>query len=103
MLMNCTVLFWGGFSSRAAQEGDNTQFKALEVLVLDDNKLSSGVFNSLKNLKRSSCGLKFAIQNKVLLKADLQCIKKNLWKCSLSIFNCQFQAKAFKPAGEPHF
>lgn len=64
------------FLSRAAQEEDDTQFKALEVLVLDDNKLSSGVFNSLKNLKRSSCGLKFAIENKVLLKAHLQCIKK---------------------------
>ncbi|XP_044078939.1 X-ray radiation resistance-associated protein 1 isoform X2 [Siniperca chuatsi] len=35
----------------AEEEGD-TQFKALEVLMLDDNKLSSGVFNSLTNLKR---------------------------------------------------
>ncbi|XP_031724990.1 X-ray radiation resistance-associated protein 1 isoform X1 [Anarrhichthys ocellatus] len=31
---------------------DDTEFKALEVLMLDDNKLSSGVFNSLANLKR---------------------------------------------------
>ncbi|KAM7374265.1 hypothetical protein PAMP_006933 [Pampus punctatissimus] len=31
---------------------EDTQFKALEVLMLDDNKLSSGVFNSLANLKR---------------------------------------------------
>lgn len=37
---------------RPAKEED-TQFKALEVLMLDDNKLSSGVFNSLANLKRS--------------------------------------------------
>ncbi|XP_069002626.1 X-ray radiation resistance-associated protein 1 isoform X1 [Embiotoca jacksoni] len=34
-----------------AEEGD-TQFKALEALMLDDNKLSSGVFSSLINLKR---------------------------------------------------
>ncbi|KAM9348900.1 X-ray radiation resistance-associated protein 1 [Symphorus nematophorus] len=31
---------------------EDTQFKALEVLMLDDNKLSSGVFNCLTNLKR---------------------------------------------------
>ncbi|XP_054481677.1 X-ray radiation resistance-associated protein 1 [Anoplopoma fimbria] len=31
---------------------DDTEFKALEVLMLDDNKLSSGVFNSLANLKK---------------------------------------------------
>uniref|UniRef100_A0AAQ4PQJ3 X-ray radiation resistance associated 1 n=1 Tax=Gasterosteus aculeatus aculeatus TaxID=481459 RepID=A0AAQ4PQJ3_GASAC len=31
---------------------DDTTFKALEVLMLDDNKLSSGVFVSLANLKR---------------------------------------------------
>ncbi|XP_041808511.1 X-ray radiation resistance-associated protein 1 isoform X2 [Chelmon rostratus] len=31
---------------------EDTHFKALEVLVLDDNKLSSAVFNSLMNLKR---------------------------------------------------
>ncbi|XP_044226953.1 X-ray radiation resistance-associated protein 1 isoform X2 [Thunnus albacares] len=31
---------------------EDTHFKALEVLMLDDNKLSSGVFNSLANLKR---------------------------------------------------
>ncbi|XP_073335724.1 X-ray radiation resistance-associated protein 1 [Pagrus major] len=31
---------------------EDTQFKALEVLLLDDNKLSSEVFNSLTNLKR---------------------------------------------------
>ncbi|KAK5858444.1 hypothetical protein PBY51_002582 [Eleginops maclovinus] len=30
----------------------DAQFRALEVLMLDDNKLSSGVFNSLGNLKR---------------------------------------------------
>lgn len=32
---------------------ENTAFRALEVLSLDDNKLSSEVFNSLVNLKRS--------------------------------------------------
>uniref|UniRef100_A0A8C9ZL54 X-ray radiation resistance associated 1 n=1 Tax=Sander lucioperca TaxID=283035 RepID=A0A8C9ZL54_SANLU len=37
--------------TQPAKEED-TQFKALEVLMLDDNKLSSGVFNSLANLKR---------------------------------------------------
>ncbi|GAA6232269.1 X-ray radiation resistance-associated protein 1 [Lates japonicus] len=31
---------------------EDTQFRALEVLMLDENKLSSGVFSSLKNLKR---------------------------------------------------
>ncbi|KAM3600904.1 uncharacterized protein V6R79_004375 [Siganus canaliculatus] len=31
---------------------EDSQFAALEVLVLDDNKLSSGVFKSLANLKR---------------------------------------------------
>ncbi|XP_026184966.1 X-ray radiation resistance-associated protein 1 [Mastacembelus armatus] len=31
---------------------EDTQFRALEVLMLDDNRLSSGVFSSLKNLKR---------------------------------------------------
>nr|XP_019941635.1 PREDICTED: X-ray radiation resistance-associated protein 1 [Paralichthys olivaceus] len=35
-----------------AEEEDDSQFKALEVLMLDDNKLSSGVFNSLRKLKR---------------------------------------------------
>ncbi|XP_029029886.1 X-ray radiation resistance-associated protein 1 isoform X2 [Betta splendens] len=31
---------------------ENKQFAALEVLILDDNKLTSGVFSSLANLKR---------------------------------------------------
>ncbi|XP_058483934.1 X-ray radiation resistance-associated protein 1 isoform X2 [Solea solea] len=31
---------------------DISPFRALEVLMLDDNKLSSGVFNSLRNLRR---------------------------------------------------
>ncbi|XP_049448063.1 X-ray radiation resistance-associated protein 1 isoform X1 [Epinephelus fuscoguttatus] len=31
---------------------EDTQFKALEVLMLDDNRLTSGVFNSLANLRR---------------------------------------------------
>ncbi|XP_072230531.1 X-ray radiation resistance-associated protein 1 [Leuresthes tenuis] len=38
---------------------DDKGFEALEVLMLDDNKLSSGVFHSLKNLKRSYCDLMF--------------------------------------------
>ncbi|XP_056267377.1 X-ray radiation resistance-associated protein 1 isoform X3 [Pseudoliparis swirei] len=33
-------------------EEDESDFKALEVLILDDNKLTSGVFNSLANLQR---------------------------------------------------
>ncbi|KAG7516539.1 X-ray radiation resistance-associated 1 isoform X1 [Solea senegalensis] len=33
-------------------EEDMSPFRALEVLMLDDNKLSSGVFNSLRNLSR---------------------------------------------------
>ncbi|XP_071317002.1 X-ray radiation resistance-associated protein 1 isoform X2 [Trachinotus anak] len=33
-------------------EEEETQFRALEILMLDDNKLSSGVFSSLANLKR---------------------------------------------------
>ncbi|XP_070774133.1 X-ray radiation resistance-associated protein 1 [Enoplosus armatus] len=36
----------------AEEEEEDAQYKALEVLMLDDNKLSSGVFNSLTNLKR---------------------------------------------------
>ncbi|XP_076606914.1 X-ray radiation resistance-associated protein 1 isoform X2 [Chaetodon auriga] len=36
-------------------EEEHTRFKALEVLVLDDNRLSSEVFNSLANLKRLKC------------------------------------------------
>uniref|UniRef100_UPI0037E99803 X-ray radiation resistance-associated protein 1 n=1 Tax=Semicossyphus pulcher TaxID=241346 RepID=UPI0037E99803 len=32
--------------------GEDTQFESLEVLMLDDNQLSSAVFNSLTNLKR---------------------------------------------------
>ncbi|XP_022618418.1 X-ray radiation resistance-associated protein 1 [Seriola dumerili] len=31
---------------------EDTHFRALEILMLDDNKLSSGVFSSLTNLKR---------------------------------------------------
>ncbi|XP_029375677.1 X-ray radiation resistance-associated protein 1-like [Echeneis naucrates] len=37
---------------RPAKE-DDTRFRALEILMLDDNKLSSGVLNSVKNLNRS--------------------------------------------------
>nr|XP_020454410.1 X-ray radiation resistance-associated protein 1 isoform X2 [Monopterus albus] len=33
-------------------KGEDTQFRALEVLMLDNNRLSSGVFISLTNLKR---------------------------------------------------
>lgn len=51
VLVNCTVLLFF-CSSRPAEEADMA-FKALEVLMLDDNKLSSEVFNSLTNLKRS--------------------------------------------------
>lgn len=40
------------FLHRPDKEED-AQFEALEVLMLDDNKLSSGVFSSLTNLKRS--------------------------------------------------
>ncbi|KAK5918007.1 hypothetical protein CgunFtcFv8_002811 [Champsocephalus gunnari] len=36
----------------------DAQFGALEVLMLDDNKLSSGVFNSLANLKRGTIFVK---------------------------------------------
>lgn len=43
---------------RLAKE-ESAQFSALEVLMLDDNKLSSGVFNSLTNLKRSRYALMF--------------------------------------------
>ncbi|XP_041657881.1 LOW QUALITY PROTEIN: X-ray radiation resistance-associated protein 1 [Cheilinus undulatus] len=39
-------------TEQPAAQGEGTQFENLEVLVLDDNKLSSGVFNSLINLKR---------------------------------------------------
>ncbi|XP_068572560.1 X-ray radiation resistance-associated protein 1 isoform X2 [Cebidichthys violaceus] len=45
----------GSFNRDATQQPakeDDTELKALEVLMLDDNKLSSGVFNSLANLKR---------------------------------------------------
>ncbi|XP_070839329.1 X-ray radiation resistance-associated protein 1 [Chaetodon trifascialis] len=36
-------------------EEEHTRFKALEVLLLDNNRLSSEVFNSLANLKRLKC------------------------------------------------
>ncbi|XP_034462424.1 X-ray radiation resistance-associated protein 1 isoform X2 [Hippoglossus hippoglossus] len=39
-------------STQLSAAEEDSQFKALEVLTLDDNKLSSGVFNSLRNLKR---------------------------------------------------
>lgn len=52
-LLLCFVLY------RPTEE-DNAQFRALEVLMLDDNKLSSTVFSSLTNLKRSRCGLMFS-------------------------------------------
>lgn len=51
-MLLCIVLY------RLAEE-ETAQFRALEVLMLDDNKLSSGVFSSLTNLKRSRCGLMF--------------------------------------------
>ncbi|CAB1413747.1 unnamed protein product [Pleuronectes platessa] len=38
--------------TRLSASEEDSRFKALEVLMLDDNKLSSGVFNSLRNLKR---------------------------------------------------
>ncbi|KAM6911598.1 X-ray radiation resistance-associated protein 1 [Lycodopsis pacificus] len=43
----------GSFNHDPTQQpAKEDEFKALEVLMLDDNKLSSGVFNSLANLKR---------------------------------------------------
>ncbi|XP_040907987.1 X-ray radiation resistance-associated protein 1 [Toxotes jaculatrix] len=39
-------------STQLPAKEEDTQFRALEVLMLDDNKLSSGVFSSLTNLKR---------------------------------------------------
>ncbi|KAI4813770.1 hypothetical protein KUCAC02_003000 [Chaenocephalus aceratus] len=41
-----------GSSNHDPSHLPGAQFGALEVLMLDDNKLSSGVFNSLANLKR---------------------------------------------------
>ncbi|XP_051793743.1 X-ray radiation resistance-associated protein 1 isoform X2 [Acanthochromis polyacanthus] len=38
--------------TQMSAKDEDTQFNTLEVLTLDDNKLSSGVFNSLTNLKR---------------------------------------------------
>ncbi|CAL1573582.1 unnamed protein product [Knipowitschia caucasica] len=39
-------------TSHPTSQENNTHFKSLEVLMLDDNILSSDIFNSLKNLKR---------------------------------------------------
>ncbi|KAG7236714.1 hypothetical protein INR49_000608 [Caranx melampygus] len=44
-------------------EEDDTQFRALEVLMLDDNKLTSGVFNSLTNLNRRTTFVMYRICN----------------------------------------
>lgn len=60
MLVNCTVVLFFSFCRGLAKEED-TQFRALEVLMLDENKLSSGVFSSLKNLKRLFCGFLYRI------------------------------------------
>lgn len=46
-------LFFSSFLLYRPATEEDTQFKALEVLMLDDNKLTSGAFNSLANLKRS--------------------------------------------------
>lgn len=75
---------------------ENTSFRALEVLLLDDNKLSSDVFNSLKNLKRSLC---YYCSQKY--KTENLCNSRKWTICY--IFDCVFQAKAFKSAGKPHF
>lgn len=75
---------------------ENTSFRALEVLLLDDNKLSSEVFNSLKNLKRSLC---YYCSQKYKTENLCNSIK---WTICY-IFDCVFQAKAFKSAGKPHF
>uniref|UniRef100_A0A8C7LBP6 X-ray radiation resistance associated 1 n=1 Tax=Oncorhynchus kisutch TaxID=8019 RepID=A0A8C7LBP6_ONCKI len=48
-----------GPSQRAKDNG--IRFQTLEVLMLDDNKLSSGVFSSLANLKRSVIVYKVSI------------------------------------------
>lgn len=46
-------------------EDDDRRFKCLEVLMLDDNKLSSEVFNSLSKLQRStrSCKVEFRLSS----------------------------------------
>lgn len=49
MVISCVFLFLYPFNR------ENTSFRALEVLLLDDNKLSSEAFHSLKNLKRFLC------------------------------------------------
>ncbi|KAF0038300.1 hypothetical protein F2P81_008784 [Scophthalmus maximus] len=38
--------------TQPSAKGGDSQFRALEVLMLDDNRLTSGVFGSLRNLER---------------------------------------------------
>ncbi|XP_040036816.2 X-ray radiation resistance-associated protein 1 [Gasterosteus aculeatus] len=61
---------------------DDTTFKALEVLMLDDNKLSSGVFVSLANLKRLKClNLKGNLISEIPYLQQTPCSK--LWRTSV--------------------
>uniref|UniRef100_A0AAQ4PRM8 X-ray radiation resistance associated 1 n=2 Tax=Gasterosteus aculeatus aculeatus TaxID=481459 RepID=A0AAQ4PRM8_GASAC len=70
---------------------DDTTFKALEVLMLDDNKLSSGVFVSLANLKRRRVqnfgGRLLKSQPK---KKDLENLEERLKKSSFPLPELQF-------------
>ncbi|KAM8898938.1 X-ray radiation resistance-associated protein 1 isoform 2-T2 [Spinachia spinachia] len=61
---------------------DDGTFKALEVLMLDDNKLSSGVFKSLANLKRLKyLNLKGNLISEIPYLRQTPCSK--LWRTSV--------------------
>lgn len=46
-------------TNQTSTSNEDENFKSLEVLMLDDNKLSSEVFNKLANLKRGTSSLKY--------------------------------------------
>lgn len=61
------------FTCRPAKDED-TCFQALEVLMLDDNELTSGVFSSLKNLTRS---VSFPVKTFCIHNIHYKCTFKN--------------------------
>lgn len=86
--MYCThwmMLVGWTFLSRSAEE-DDTQFRALEVLMLDDNRLTSGVFNSLTNLNRSQCGfLCYSLESQSFSLNVPHALNSSAVKCVLSV------------------
>ncbi|XP_062414086.1 X-ray radiation resistance-associated protein 1 isoform X2 [Pungitius pungitius] len=79
---------------------DDTTFKALEVLMLDDNKLSSGVFNSLANLKRLKyLNLKGNLISEIPYLQQTAC--SNIWRRSVEEPS-EDEGLALDPETSPH-